>query len=751
MQNNRWSRNFDWVQITGGTSGTTWIQKNRTDIYDESRVIAVGDIYFKLNKYLTGVTFTYINSLNNIYNTENLTTGDGHALVNMYNEYDVIDSVFKDIIFIDVAADSNIDLNFQWFSINDAKLKPGHLVLLKNQNSEFENDIYVVNNQYFLDNTDIISTRYKSDKFSCSVKLGKNADKQFFLVNNGFEFPTNFEPKYFIEGQSFILKNLINYNLNSSSTGETYRPKMIFTDYEFARKQLANNYDLYDNIIISGITVIGTPLNLSLDSYNIESNSLSSSLFTSTILPSYLNINYHYNNYTIRTGINVSFNGLTSDISNSYSGGSIDYTNYTSILSVPSFECAVGDYVSINIYSGVSSYLVLSASTFIKDIQGNYIILEETIPTNILTSLKGTSFYLNNLNAANSWSDAIDKFSKTPYSDFFTVSATTYTGSTYPYNFYELEIKAIDSPYNKYFDYDGLSFNFLNDTETRHFETDNNYIKYNLYDTLNKVTPAFSTGFTFFNEYILTGFTYQYIDNDKIRIVTNLTGLTEIFKPYTYIYTSGDTTQKTLIYDVSEGELIIEKPALWTTFPYSNLTGIQNIDGLKIISDILYDVYINEYRTDWYIKRLDDERKYISKSYAELLTENDFFRKNITGIIYENGNNGIILKLYTLENDDNLFFSSIDLIYVGADRTTRLPVPLRLVSGTTIPDWDVLIDGNNDDHNPEIPPDDILDGTGPTHIIGEVFDVGIDVVLSGPNNPPTVYNIVDGGIDSVLP
>ncbi len=48
-------------------------------------------------------------------------------------------------------------------------------------------------------------------------------------------------------------------------------------------------------------------------------------------------------------------------------------------------------------------------------------------------------------------------------------------------------------------------------------------------------------------------------------------------------------------------------------------------------------------------------------------------------------------------------------------------------------------------------PDDTLDGTGPTHIIGEVFDVGEDVVLSGVNNPPTIYNIVDGGIDSVLP
>ena len=83
MQKNRWSRKFDWY--SGSTSGvTTYFQDNRSEIYDKDKVIAVGDVYFKLNKYLTGVTFNYINDLDNIFKID-LLTGDGYSIVNMSN------------------------------------------------------------------------------------------------------------------------------------------------------------------------------------------------------------------------------------------------------------------------------------------------------------------------------------------------------------------------------------------------------------------------------------------------------------------------------------------------------------------------------------------------------------------------------------------------------------------------------------------------------------------------------------------
>src|ERR1035437_10100297 len=139
MQRNKWSIKFDWFKQSNGT----YIQKNRSQIYDKNKFIAVGDIYFRFNKYLTGVTYSYVNTLENIYKRDFL-TGDGYSITNMYNEYDVTDEFFKNSVIIDVASSSHVDIYKQWRIIDNVKLKPGHLVLLNNQISEFENDIYQV-------------------------------------------------------------------------------------------------------------------------------------------------------------------------------------------------------------------------------------------------------------------------------------------------------------------------------------------------------------------------------------------------------------------------------------------------------------------------------------------------------------------------------------------------------------------------------------------------------------------------------
>ena len=709
MQKNRWSRKFDWVK-----NDSTYVQQSRTELYDENRFIAVGDIYFKLNKYLTGVTFSYIISLDDIYNKNNLMTGDGYSIVNMYNEYDVIDRVMKNIISVDIAADTNIDINLQWFSINDVKLLPGHLVLLKEQDLQNENDIYVVDNNYFLENANILSSREKSEKFSCSVKLGKNADKQFFLANVGEVFPTSFEPKYFIEGKSFVIKNLISYNVYNTNIESGKTSKIIFTDYDVARKQVSDNYNLYDDLFMTGITLSSLPS------------------------ASFVTINYHHDYpYTIRVGNDYIFDDLVSGITN--------INGFTAIPYPFGFDCLIGDYINLDINDGLISYLLLD--TFIKDIQSGYLIIEDIIPNRILTELKNYSFLVENLNVAIDWTDALNKLNYTPYSDFF----ITATGST-AIGFIDVKIETIENIYNKYFDYDGLTFDFIDDTNFRFFGSINQYINYKLFDRLNQINiDIFHTGFTFFNEYLLDDFTYQYTDNNRIRLVTTLSGLTDIFKPYTYVYASGlgQPTQKTLIYSVSSYEITIEKPASWDVFPPPQITSIQNIDGLKNISDILYEVYMNQ-EYDWYITKKDNERKYIAKIYAELLTLNASFRDNITGILYENENNEFILKLYDLENDQNLYFSAIELIFIGSDRKSRLPMPLNTVEATKLTslssltyytDWDVLDDGE----------DDTLDGNGPTTVIGEISDSGLNNILPGINDPPLLYTDIDGGYDSILP
>lgn len=717
MQKNKWNTRLDWVK-SGSTSPYVYYQQYRNKLYDENKYIAVGDIYFRLNKYLTGVTFTYITNLDNIYNMGSLMTGDGYSLVNMYNEYDVIDRTMKNLAIVDAAADTNIDIDFQWFEINGVKLIPGHLVLLKNQNNEAENDIYLVDNQYFLNNAGILSSRDKSEKFSCVVKLGKNADKQFFLVNNGLTFPISFEPKKFIEGKSYILKNLIQYNLLSDkSSGST--SKMIFTDYEFARKQLDQNVSRYYGFTASGISLLDTPSN-------------------------YLTIKYHHDSYTIRSGTSFdeSFTGLTNSISNLISG-------YTYIPKPIDFNPNIGDYIYLDMYSGSTIHLQLN--TYVKNIQNDYIVLEDTIPNYILTDLKNCSFYIENNNVATSWTGATRKMSLTPYSDFFEVSGFTYTNII---EYTDIKFTPIEYIYDKYFDYDGFKFYFNDSVNYNYFFTPVHYLKYNLYDRLNDINSGFTSDFKFFNETIISGSTfnsYLYTDDSRIKITTNLSGVTDIFKPYTYVNLSGDavTTEKTLVYSVTDHEIVVEKPNNWTAiYPTQSqlpiVTSIQNIDGLKNISDFLYEVYMNQ-TFDWYIKKSDNERKYIAKSYAELLQKNSFFRKNITGLLYENKNNEYILKLYDIVNDSNLIqYESIELIYVGSDKKTRLPVPLVL-TGATIDDsltfileWNVL-DGGLDDS---------LDGS--ISVIGDLIDAGIDNVIPGISDPPLVYNLIDGGLDNIL-
>ena len=54
---------------------------------------------------------------------------------------------------------------------------------------------------------------------------------------------------------------------------------------------------------------------------------------------------------------------------------------------------------------------------------------------------------------------------------------------------------------------------------------------------------------------------------------------------------------------------------------------------------------------------------------------------------------------------------------------------------TYVADWNVLIGG--------------LDSSLGTSILGEVFNSGVDNVLPGLNEPPLLYTLIDGGVDSV--
>jgi hypothetical protein len=149
---------------------------------------------------------------------------------------------------------------------------------------------------------------------------------------------------------------------------------------------------------------------------------------------------------------------------------------------------------------------------------------------------------------------------------------------------------------------------------------------------------------------------------------------------------------------------------------------------------------------DWYIQKNDNERKSICKSYADILVLNVFFRNYATGILYENDNNEFLLKLFNLginidsNSDPLLYFSTIELVYIGADRKTRLPVPLTILSGNTIDvNWNILNCGS----------DDSLSGINGA-VLGDVIDAGINSNSPGKNTTPLIYTLIDGGLNSSI-
>ena len=204
-----WNPNFYWnsVQFSGSTStgltfsGSTstgltyWIQTPKyiptATYYD--------DIYFKYQKCLSGITYTYINTLEDIYKTDYLVSDDGISIYNMYTEYDIIDHFLKNLNYVDIATYTNISINSTQKVIDNITLKPNHKILLMVQNNLNENDVYVVNSNGILTlNTDL-SSNINSDKYKAYCRLGSSFDKQLFLDTLNPTFPITGETKNFRE------------------------------------------------------------------------------------------------------------------------------------------------------------------------------------------------------------------------------------------------------------------------------------------------------------------------------------------------------------------------------------------------------------------------------------------------------------------------------------------------------------------------------------------------------------------------
>jgi hypothetical protein len=227
------------------------------------------DVYFRLQKCISGISFTYVDNLSDVYRFGVLTNDDSNSLFNMYNEYEIMNKFIKNYIQVDVASVGNIDLTQPQFKIDDVVLKQNHLVLLKDQTNIFENDIYIVNEKRFFLLSNYLSDREKSDRFKAYVKLGTiNKNKQFFLLPNSYDiFPISGEQKVFDVRHSYILKHRIVYDINTipTNTGNTH--KLVFADYDVARLMNNKNFELYSGFIMT-LNTLNTGYTFDLNRYN---------------------------------------------------------------------------------------------------------------------------------------------------------------------------------------------------------------------------------------------------------------------------------------------------------------------------------------------------------------------------------------------------------------------------------------------------------------------------------------------------
>jgi hypothetical protein len=716
------------IRIHYEINSTTYTIDGRDNIFNSGNTLKIDDIYFKYQKCFNGICYQYINDISNIYDIS-LLTGDNISINNMYNEYNIIDKYYSNIYKVDIATKNEINLSNIHYNIDNIKLIPEQYILLLNQTNEIENDIYKVDENYFLQNSNLLSTRECAYKAKIYIKLGTYKEKQYFLNDFGNQFPITGESKIFTSGHSYIIKNYIDYNIKNTEieniydiSGNTIKNpnKIIFTNYKVARTlSEVKNWNDIEFIPSSAIT-----------------------------------INYLNTNYTLTSEYDIIYYDMSGSTTNptyfTYSGlsyFSIDSNFYT--------QSSINDHSLISLKKNNDSFsdleMIPENSYFnylsqIRYIDSNYVAFNE-LPTYIINDmLSGSTSYnfrIRNLHYCSASTDSYEDYLKySPYSDILNIKKISGLNMI-PYNSQELD----KSDNWRYFDFNSLTINNIvnNQTTAYTFKSDNQYQNYKLKPFLDNlgVTPnnVYNETYYLSGEYIVkeiwenieynrdgklhssggTG-SYYTIQSSRLKIIPNNPIKLKKFKAFTYIdigiltkdiigdvilpynfsgssssiigeaiigesilgINENNSYDRTLILEITDEYMIIEKPRL-NNLDFTELS--YNFDFITVnktqdISDLLYDLYLN-YEHSYYYHYTENIYNKICSAYAIIIKNNKSIRNMTSGILYQKNdlfNFDIfdinIDKNYNHLNDVNLTYKPIELIDIGIDRKTKLPIPL---------------------------------------------------------------------------
>lgn len=422
---------------------------------------------------------------------------------------------------------------------------------------------------------------------------------------------------------SYIVKNKLDYNStnNGELSSEPYR--ILFTDYDLARKVQSRNSENYNSVLLtedlSSITEL--KLNHIKSEYTIRlsDNVIFNNISNETNIIYNDDNNYEYmvddiSKYNIGDTIEISFykNEIKSININYRHNGGIGEMWYLSGTTINNRYVNVIDtsttymtsdnkYTTQYEYSGTTSKnnqlipinklknydtpIIRLKTTVIGKGDNKITVnnnLEKYIYKNLIIPAYNINYQIINLNTSSKdYPSLCDKIKKSPFGDNFKCRLKNINQ--------ELEIIPIKNIKNIYFDYNVFEIEL--GTNTYNFSTECLYNNYNLKDFLSQF--GYSGNISIYNDFnaSVVPFVYNGIDQQIELELVNINDSIH-FKNHTFIniHTSnGD--YKCLLININDGVIILLSPLNLDN--NTIISSISNLHTIEDISNMLNECYYN--------------------------------------------------------------------------------------------------------------------------------------------------------------
>ena len=487
---------------------------------------------------------------------------------------------------------------------------------------------------------------------------------------------------------SFIVKHKLQYN-TSCSLDLPF--KMMFMDYDLARKSQTTNAVNFSGITmdvdLSGVSSINMSYFDELYTIDLSGDLTHEDVFSGTTVVN----NSNYQQYYVPNGslYNVANERVSIDIYQKESESGTTFWEHTAYVAPDVWSLSgstdgdtqwivSGSTIVTGYTSGYTNWQVdditpvLSYIASVLSVGGTYIQVEKKLEdylfNNLMRNYDNLYYKITSMNHCNpNYPDLYLKFLLYPRADNFDIELNL-NGITATPVYNEEEI---------YFNYDALNIDFSGVTGYT-FETDCLYNKYNLVDFFAQF--GYGPNGAIHESYVTSSITmvgYTFGDYYMTMDIPSTNDLVE----YTYVKLTTNTgnTYNVLITDITGTTITVISPLNYTSG--QSISTLTNLNKIGDISNVLQKTYEN-YPQDEYRKYTVQTQKNIYNAYAEIINkqqDNQELRLTITGLIFENSNKIMVLKIFDPADfiDDRLLYEPIEIVRIGKDRKTSIPVTIK--------------------------------------------------------------------------